>query len=522
MGMGLNGVSDWSTQLPFIDLMKQSRSWKDWINHTSLEYDLDENDWPRSLKSGQTAGTVFLTLDQNSWDALPFQRVHVFYEGQGTLRYTVAAKLDSAASTPGHDVVDISFGNSFISITETNTNDPIREIRIIPDIFLANYENGEKFNPDWIERISQFRALRFMDWMQTNNSTETHWKDRKTPSSRTWKPVPLEVMIELANITQSEPWFNIPHLADTDYVENFAALVKEKLNPELNFYIEHSNEVWNWQFQQAQYANTSGRARWGDIGNAYMQWHGMRTAEICDTFKLGVFATEKNRVKCVLGVQTSYHGLQKGAIDCPLWENEGHEACYKHGFDYIAITSYFAGALNGPGKLNSESDLAWEKLLKDMIAEGDAGVQKAVDHLKTGDHFRELSKYADYQGVIPAFKSQLEYWMSYAESYGLKIVAYEGGQHITANGKALQNDTDLVNFHIAVNKHPEMYDIYTELFNAWKDSGAQLHMHFVDVSSPGKYGSWGALTNYKQTTTPRWQAIEDFNTQTACWWEDCR
>lgn len=522
MGMGLNGINDWSTQMPYIDLMKQSRSWKDWIERTDLGFNVDDNDWVLSLKDGQTAGTVFLTWNADDWNSeLPFDRVHVLYDGEGVIRYTVAASKITGESITGHDVVRVGWGNSFLSITETNSSNPIRNIRIIPEPLLNAYNDGEIFNPEWLSRIDQFRALRFMDWMATNNATLSQWEDRSTPESRIWKPAPLEVMIELANTLNADPWFNIPHLADDNFVHQFALTVKANLNPGLNAYIEHSNEVWNWQFQQAQYANTAGRARWGDLGNAYMQWHGMRTAQICDAFKLGPFASEKQRIKCVLGVQTAYHGLQKGAMECPQWVDEGNDACYKHGIDYIAITSYFAGALNGPSTIDTEDDLLWESIMRGWIAEGDPGVQKAINHLKTGDGFRSLEKYTDFQGVVPKMREEFDYWVGYAQSFGLEVIAYEGGQHITANGKAVQNDEDFIDFHIAINKHPEMYDVYTDLFNAWKASGAQLHMHFVDIGNASKYGSWGALENYRQDTSPRWQAIEDFNTQVACWWEGC-
>ena len=522
MGMGLNGINDWTTQIPFIDLMKQSRAWKDWINRTELDFDVDENDWLLSLQDGQTAGTVFLTMQENSWHGeLPFDRAHVFYEGEGVIRYTVAARRINNESVTGHHVVSLDWGNAFLSIIETNPDNPIRNIRIIPEPFLDTYNAREIFNPQWLSRIEQFRALRFMDWMRTNNSTLAEWENRPKRESRTWRSAPLEIMIELANTVNAAPWFTIPHLADDNFVQQFATVLKEQLNPSLIAYIEHSNEVWNWQFQQAQYANTTGRARWGDVGNAYMQWHGMRTAQICDAFKLGHFANETDRIKCVLGVQTSYHGLQKGAMECPLWVEKGNEACHTHGFDYIAVTSYFAGALNGPSQMDSLEDTEWETIMRGWIAEGDTGVQKAIDHLKTGDGFRSLERYTNYQGAAAHLQEEFEYWVDYAHSFDLEVIAYEGGQHITGNGKAVQNDDDFINFHIAINQHSEMYDIYTDVFNAWKDSGAQLHMHFVDIGKASKYGSWGALENYKQETSSRWQAIEDFNTQVACWWDNC-
>ncbi|WP_347332990.1 DUF5011 domain-containing protein [Marinimicrobium locisalis] len=522
MGMGLTAIRDWSPQMPFLDLMKQSRGWNDWINQTDLPFDVDDNGWLLSLQEGQTAGTVFLVLEQEPWEnQRPFTRVHVFYEGEGALRYTGASNKLENESEPGHEVVNVDWGASFLSITETDPADPLRNIRIIPEPFLAAYEAGEIFNPGWVERIDQFRALRFMDWMGTNDSDLSRWADRPQRSHRTWRTAPLGVMIDLANKIGADPWFNIPHLADEDYMERFAAQLEAELNPALTVYIEHSNEVWNWGFQQAQYANVAGRARWGDAGDAYMQWHGMRTAQVCDAFKLGAFAESTERVKCVLGVQTAWHGLESGALECPLWVAEGNTPCYQHGIDYIAITSYFGGSLIPPRDIDSENDDQWEAIIRGWIAEGDAGVEKATNYLLTGEGFGDLGRENHQNGVRGYMLGELDYWVDVAHTYNMEVISYEGGQHITANGKALQNDQDIIDFHIAVNNHPGMGDVYTELFNAWKDGGGQLHMHFVDISRHTRYGSWGALTNYKQESSPRWDAIQDFNLNVACWWTGC-
>ena len=40
-------------------------------------------------------------------------------------------------------------------------------------------------------------------------------------------------------------------LALPEYLTEFAKMVKTKLDPDLKVYVEYSNEVWNWGFQQA-------------------------------------------------------------------------------------------------------------------------------------------------------------------------------------------------------------------------------------------------------------------------------
>ena len=98
-------------------------------------------------------------------------------------------------------------------------------------------------------------------------------------------------MIDLCNRLQVDPWFCIPHLADDDYVRQFATMVRERLDPKLKVYVEHSNEVWNGQFAQARYAKEEGR-RLGLSDNdfqAQLYYHSMRSVQIFADLRAGVW-----------------------------------------------------------------------------------------------------------------------------------------------------------------------------------------------------------------------------------------
>ncbi|MFL0810899.1 MAG: hypothetical protein K6L76_10835 [Agarilytica sp.] len=519
-GMGLAGIADWSTQFPFIDLMKQARPWQDWFNKVK-GFDTDENDWLRSLKPGQTAGTVFLAVDDAS--VLPFSRVHVYYEGEGRIKYTWSARKDSRASNVERDVVHVGRGAHLLVIEETNPANPIRNIRIIPEKYVADYKAGRIFNPQWLPYVSNFQAFRFMDWMDTNASEQALWADRPRQSHRTWRShggVPLEVMLQLVNTLKVDAWFNIPHLADIDYMRSFAKVVKEKLHPTLRVYIEHSNEMWNWGFKQAQYGNQAARKRWGDIGNAFMQWHGMRTAQMCEVFKEEVFSDRKQRVKCVLGVHTGWRNLQKAAMECPLWVKEGNKPCHQYGIDYLAITTYFNGGLIGPPR--HKKNIQHEAILREWMKEKDGGLRLAFEQLETGAHLKSLPKFKEYKGVYHETLDKMQYWVSYAKKFNMGVVAYEGGQHISSNGLSMFGDKDIVDFHIAINRDPRMENVYRDFLRAWKEGGGELHVHFVDVAVPSKHGSWGSLEHLNQGTSPQWRAISDFNDNQSCWWKGCK
>lgn len=519
LGTGLSGIADYSPEFPFLDQFKVSRKWisqqegKDWGEGDPL--DLDDRGWVKSLKSGQTADRILINVKDKHW---PFKRYVVRYEGSGKITYDRNATKDESASRPNYDVIDVDpekGSMTVLRITETDPNNYIRNITVVPEEYLGEYDRGEIFNPLFLKIIKNFRSIRFMDWMRTNHSDQAEWSNRPKVDDLDYRysGVPIEIMVKLANTIQADPWFNMPHQATEEYMQEFAKYVRDNLDPNLTAYVEHSNEVWNWGFEQTKYANKIGRERWatnGDPktapGNSYVQWHGMRTAQMCDIWK-ETFAGQTHRVHCTLGVQKGWQGLEQGALNCPKWVEEGNEACYKHGIDSIAITTYFSGCINGKDKEGTELET-----VRSWFKEADGGLTKGMEQIANAAHFPCDNT---------SSKDDFTYHKQVADEYGLQLIAYEGGQHITGNSHPSQNDEDFINFHIGLNRDSRMYDRYQEMLNNWKNSGGSLMMHFVDLSTPNKFGSWGALEYLTQGSSPKYDALIDFNKQTECWWQGC-
>ncbi len=65
-------------------------------------------------------------------------------------------------------------------------------------------------------------------------------------------------MVLLANTLGSNAWFNMPHLATDEYVRNFATLVLRALRPDVDIYVEYTNEAWGTLFAGGQYAQQQG------------------------------------------------------------------------------------------------------------------------------------------------------------------------------------------------------------------------------------------------------------------------
>lgn len=516
LGIGLNGIADWSTEIPFIDAFKSARTWipqnaSTWDTHEPLN--LDDKGWIRSLPDATSsqahrhAGTLLL-LAPNQYRS---GRYVAMYEGTGKVNYSFDAKKIDAESVPGRDVLQVNSaagGGIYLGIQSTDPNktgDYIRNIRVYHEDDLPLVELGMHFNPDFLQKIKDFGTLRFMDWMRTNNSTQQDWANRPKLDDSSWakKGAPVELMVELANETGCSPWFTMPHQASDDYIRNFATYVRDNLNPNLKAYVEFSNEVWNWQFSQSHYAKQQAETRWGKgVEGGFMQWYGMRSAQVAEIWK-SVFANQTDRVTTVLSTQTGWQGVEKYALDTPAWVAEGHAPAWKS-VDAYAVTGYFSGKLGAPG--NAETVRSW-------LSEPDGGFGKAIQQLQQGGLLP-----SNGDSVLDTINS-FRYQAGVARQYGLQLVAYEGGQHIVGT-QGVENDQQLTNFFIELNRRPEMRGLYQQLLEGWRQSGGTLFNHFVAVASPTKWGSWGSLENLNQTTSPKYGALTDFLSTYGRWWSE--
>jgi Ca2+-binding RTX toxin-like protein len=516
LGMGLSGIADWSTQHPFIDRFKTSR---DWIANSETEWDsgiaiaTDANGWPLSKPDGVSAITTIVGVDPKSeW---PSGRYVVLYEGEGTIDYGLTTEKVSG-SKPGYDVVvvddqgtTIAQQSMFLSITQTNPDNPIRNIRVVREDQLDEYKAGEIFNPAFLDKIEDFRELRYMDWMNTNNSDVVDWADRPTLESANWSNgVPVEVMVELANRTGTDPWFTMPHKASDAYIREFATYVRDHLDPRLKAHVEYSNEVWNWGFEQSAHALEEANKRWAvdsngngridedeHIGDGWMQYSGMRTAQTHAIWEK-VFGSEANtRLNKVIATQTAWVGLHDPLLNAPLYVAEGKQAPYK-GADSYAITGYFEGGLYNAE--NVDTVLQWAN-------EGAAGMDKAFQQLEFGTLFDD--KGGSLADIIDLYTEH----GAIAKKYGLDLIMYESGAHLVSSQFDDATNATLTEFFAKLMRDPRMGELYAKNIEAFKAAGGTLFNAFVDVSTPSKYGFWGALESIYDDSSPRWDALVDAN-----------
>lgn len=479
IGTNLAGLVDWSTEWMFVDAFKMSRDWisqrqgANWGEGGPLN--LTPDGWIASLEEGQSAETVMFTAGHH-----PGGDYVLLYEGEGELGFPI--NLPTIVSEEkGRMVVNYPADNNplWLSILATNPDNPIRNLRFLMPGFEETYQT-QPFHPLFLERLAPFKALRFMDLLNTNNSTLQEWADRPTPADprQSVKGVAVEYLVQLANTLHADAWFNMPHLASDDFVRQFATLVRDQLDPSLKAYIEYSNETWNGQFLQAGYVIEQG----GVLGLS------------SDDFQAGLFFHSQRAVKMFTIWEEVFGGTDRlvrvlasqaanawTAEQVATWQN-----AYEHA-DAIAIAPYFSGNLNG-----------------DFI--GSAGNEAAVTSM-TVDQILDIAG----EHIRGEVRDWIEANLQVAAQYGLELVAYEGGQHLLGIGGA-ENNEAVTHLFIEANRHPRMGELYTEYLTQWQELGGGLFMNFSSTSEFSKWGSWGVLEYQDQdvTTAPKYQALVSF------------
>ncbi|AXI45926.1 hypothetical protein C1J03_07755 [Sulfitobacter sp. SK012] len=530
MAIGLAPVTDWSTQQPFLDLMKTARPW---FGHLAGQWGGVENDdlqaagyldadgWVLDLPPEVgSVGTLVLTNIPQTATSLVGRYV-LRFEGKGIVEAT------GRASNQRYGKGEVSFdyapgdGSVDIRIQRMSKSDPIRNITLVRADRVDLFEAGAIFNPDWTGRLERFDSFRFMDWMATNDSIQSTWDARPRLEETTWaaKGTPVEVMVALANETGTDPWFNMPHLADDAYVEAFATYVKGALDPKLKAYVEYSNEVWNWQFEQAVWTDEQARARWNqdDVGT---QFYGMRAAQIARIWSDVYGPVADARLVNVISSQTGWLGLEGGILEAPLVVAEGSPPPAE-AFDAYAITGYFGGILGHDDRAELVDGWLTESLKRaENLADANGLTGQARNDKIAATRFDYATMQAgaelndgrvsgnNQDSIADLVERVWPYHAQVAQTHGLDLIMYEGGTHVVGLGPMLDNEALTAFFH-HLNYAPEMGVLYEALLAGWRDVGGDLFNAYADVYAPTKWGSWGGL-RFLTDSNPRWDVLVNF------------
>ncbi len=253
-----------SNNIPlFINVFMQSRTFVAMPNHWGLTLhevmDCDPNGYPLRVPDNAYDGKEVERVAKwiNSGDG-PMLKDSVYilrWDGTGEMRLSSWGKHEDPViidSSENHfEFLIPEQKNYAATIISSQEGDHVRNIRLCLKSQEDLYEVEKKvFNPYVLEILEPFYMFRFMGAFNTNNSPFRSWEDRTRTDWYHWKGhqncgLAYEYAARLCNEAKAHVYFNVPHAADEYSIRKMAELLRDKLDPDLDVYLEYSNETWN-------------------------------------------------------------------------------------------------------------------------------------------------------------------------------------------------------------------------------------------------------------------------------------
>ena len=472
VGINLAGLVDWSRQWDFVDVSRKSRLFNsqeftsyEWS--TREDYAITEDGYPQELAPNQRVSTILIRdLEQHFASGL----YNVFWDGDGTVTFGLEA-VQVRYPSPNHALVDVELSTGHnnglaVIIDRTNPANPVHNVRVVSPGFEASQRFvTSPFHPAFLQRLSRFKVLRFMDWMHANEQTSGNWTQRPTRSkaSYAWAPggggAPVEDMVLLSNKLGTDPWFSLPVDADDQYHLEFASYVHTALRPDVTIYVEIANEMWHSLFYGGQVAEVQALLE----GTSRICWIVSQTRRVSQIWQ-GVFgAGVRSRLKFVVQAQASNPDTTAQIIACDI----GTAA---QDIDAIGIAPYFNGC--------------------------------NADTSSTGDASAILVSFAEEISTAAGWAAE---HAALVAPLGFALVAYEAGPGGTGSG----DENDLC---MAAHRDSRMTELVHQYYAALQSAGVSLLVHYMSVSKPSQYGSFGLIEaqDQKPDTAPKELGLMQF------------
>ncbi|GAA4108164.1 hypothetical protein GCM10022393_03980 [Aquimarina addita] len=511
IGMNLSPINYYASQHIFKDYALGKDQWRTNLVGGNLantnqkdRLSFDTNGYPLSLPQSVDGQNIIVISYLTANGYMPVDDYILLYEGEGDIDFGGSLSFTEEISEGYIRFKVTSDGNGFIRLNSSTVGNHIKNIKAIPEKYINNFEN-EPFHPEFLNKIAPLSTLRMMDLLKTNNwdtsfaeytddldafMRKREWNERILPTyytQATDKGMSYEHIIAIANEAKKDLWLTIPHNASNGYVRQMARLFRDNLDPEVKLYIEYSNELWNWAFQQTRYVD---QLRFnGDFPSAINHWQAaaMRTQQIFNIW-MQEFDTSSDRLVRVLAAQSanSYVASQWISI---LDESE---------WDVLAITHYFniSNAWTPSGQTPDPTNQFRDRLM----AMGSAATVNDIIDLARENREYLLENWGEDSGIKGNIKL--------AADLGKPTVTYEGGTHMIHS-----NDIDnpvLLQTMYEASTSQQSADLYNEVIQDFRDWGVTLMMGFNLFGEPNIWGHWGHYDHTFQTEIPpKMQVILD-------------
>lgn len=348
---------------------------------------------------------------------------------------------------------------------------------------------------------------------------------------------PVELLCQLANKLNVNPWFCVPHMADDDYVTNLATTVKANLNTNLVAYFEYSNEVWNGLFIQFSWVTAKAKINWGNslpgfasaVYNFYnFQYYGWRFKSIMTNIGT-VFSGQMSRINRTMSEWTPQFSTALGA-PTPYAKHraQGTGLSTLHdGGNPSPAPITFADSINfapyiEPPRGSLPTSIVWGWGYGNSAQQ--AAALAALDALirATGDG-NEFTLFDVINTLCPGWAGMVAFEHTQL-SLNLQMIQYEGGLGFIPsamvltgsnpfNGQTL-NTNDILNLFIGYYESSFAASAISDAFTLGnKANGGTLPSQYTLTGGWGTNGMFGAMTpNELGTVTPYVTELQALNT----------
>ena len=509
LAIGSNDWEDYNAEFPTLDWAKFARvefapnsgSDRMKIDDARRGGHLDAQGYP--LDGAIPAGYDRFQFGWAPGDAAYTQSLNPFvvtWEGQATLTLGNMVQVSSGANTR---TVNLDGGNCQLIFTGMGSGaNRLRNVRMIPQRFLALHQAGEIFNPDFLDTVMRNkRIVRFLGWNKANVNDAVTVADVTPFDYVTWTTnygAPLKVQTDLCNRIRADAWAFVPFPASDALAVHIATHYRDHLHPDLCCYTEFSNELWNvgighhtidgerktsWQhadaFGKVKFAGTRTMTnQWGWAN----QWYGMRVKTVAKIFN-DVYAGQPKRRWCnTLNCQTVGSGpfTAREILDTIAWaELFPDEFIPGSVIDALACTTY-VGSHTGTHQVNGRY------IYRDQIDAAYDPNTDASDRL-----IRDWLFDPAMPGSVPAVRKTLTEFRQHCDQLGMDLLIYEGGFHILMAAGAretwTQNVTDAV---VRFADSPQGLEVIAALFDVTMAVTDGPAMHLTTIGPPSYYGDW--------------------------------
>jgi hypothetical protein len=429
--------------------------------------------------------------------------------------YAIQVDGNTVISASGGTIKNLAYNSSTGKTTATLTvPDNLHDVNLG---FSAPFKNAvvnrpgypigttKVFTDEFKAAISPFKVLRLMDFMVTNRSLapeevaaraammgangKLDWAERPNVNAPRWRTAfgaPVELAVQLANETGKDLWINISDYASDDYITGLASYLRTNLNSNSKVYLEYSNETWNYvvfaqagamRSNAAAYAATGATPTLDGQNNEYnaREYAMMQIIRVSNIFRnvFGDAAMPKTstdsdgpRIRPIFADQMGSPAPALGALNWAFRK-------------YPQSVNYYIWALAGAPYY---TPLDRNASLDGLINETTGGTANLNRRANWGTFIND-------QGQNEIDNKQAQYY-GFAQAYGLKFAAYEGGWD---GGQGLTN----LDNKVLASYDPRMEGVTFSHVAQGYTNGMRLFVYFHLAGANSRSGQWGSSDNIR-------------------------